>query len=490
MTRVTRSTSTPRRAHLSQRELQAHPRINFRVDEILGELIERYAQTQQPIGVSFRELVHWLPSGERATHFIHPYPAKLLAHIPHLFLTNSLLSQPGDTVLDPFCGSGTVLLEAVLAERHALGVDANPLARLIAQVKVRRISENRLRAALALLLKQMSLQGAVRAPVVVNREYWFYPHIADQLARLAFAVEKIRNIDVRDFFRVCLSSCVRRVSLADPRLSVPVRLRRSQYPRKHWLYEKTIRRLNRLRRINVASAFVEIVEANIRRMQAFYALSLCGESNISGVVVGSDARDLRDERGLIGPVGRRLRAGSVDLIITSPPYLGAQKYIRASSLSLGWLNLVGNRTLREIEDENIGREHFPVETYVKSLQTGMPEADAVISRIREQSPLRAHIAATYLIEMCAAIEECVRILKPGGYFVLVAANNRVCGAEFHTQEYLQSIAKRQDLALRLRLSDAIKARGLMTRRNTTSGLIESESVFLFQKPVRLRRSER
>src|SRR4051812_46112575 len=97
--------------------------------EVLNRLLDRYDRTRRAVTVNFRELVPWMPTGERATHFIHPYPAKLLRHIPAFFLSSDVLSAPGDTVLDPFCGSGTVLLEGLLHERYALGADANPLAR-------------------------------------------------------------------------------------------------------------------------------------------------------------------------------------------------------------------------------------------------------------------------------------------------------------------------------------------------------------------------
>src|ERR1039458_9185234 len=101
----------------------------------LEALVHRYQRRRRPIAVNFRSLLPELNSPDRFTHLIHPYPAKLLVHIPHFFLANDLLSAPGDLVLDPFCGSGTVLVEAQLAGRRAYGADTNPLARLISRVK-------------------------------------------------------------------------------------------------------------------------------------------------------------------------------------------------------------------------------------------------------------------------------------------------------------------------------------------------------------------
>ena len=75
---------------------------------------------------------------DAATHWIHWYPAKMFHRIPAEILA-SLTADDGLTVLDPFCGSGTVLLEAALRGHSAIGIDINPLARLISKVKTTRL---------------------------------------------------------------------------------------------------------------------------------------------------------------------------------------------------------------------------------------------------------------------------------------------------------------------------------------------------------------
>lgn len=73
------------------------------------------------------------------THGFHPYPAKFIPQISRTLI--DLFTMPGDTVADIFCGSGTTLVEAVRAGRDAIGIDANPLATLIARVKGRPLNE-------------------------------------------------------------------------------------------------------------------------------------------------------------------------------------------------------------------------------------------------------------------------------------------------------------------------------------------------------------
>ena len=77
---------------------------------------------------------------ERAlTHGFHSYAGRL-----HPFIARGAIgrfSPPGATVLDPFCGSGTVLVEALVAGRGGIGIDASPLATMLARVRTRRMPE-------------------------------------------------------------------------------------------------------------------------------------------------------------------------------------------------------------------------------------------------------------------------------------------------------------------------------------------------------------
>ena len=72
-------------------------------------------------------------------------------------------------------------------------------------------------------------------------------------------------------------------------------------------------------------------------------------------------------------------------------------------------------------------------------------------------------------------------LKKGGYIVLVAANNTVCGYDFKTQEYLRHIIESLGFETVLQLVDNIHSRGLMTKRNKTASIISCEWVMVFKK---------
>ncbi|EOA05241.1 hypothetical protein HFRIS_008866 [Herbaspirillum frisingense GSF30] len=114
-------------------------------------------------------------------------------------------------------------------------------------------------------------------------------------------------------------------------------------------------------------------------------------------------------------------------------------------------------------------------------KTFIDDADVVLNRIYQKNPLRAHIAANYLLEMEMACERMVEVLKPGGYLVLVIGNNQVCGEDFFANKYLREIFVKLGLELKLELVDDIHSRGLMTKRNKTASLIACEWILLFSK---------
>lgn len=430
----------------------------------------RYSKNHKAIAVNFRKMIPELNRADRATHLVHAYPAKLLMHIPHFFLNNSILSKRGDTVLDPFCGSGTVLLESLLSNRNSFGADSNPLARLIASVKVRKYELSKLLAFYEILASTIKQSSNVDIPDLINVNYWFLPTIQRQLSAIYCEITKISEPIYQDFFLVCFSNLVKKVSLADPRVSVPVRLRFNQYLDGHPLKEKSKQLIHNLKFLDVKSKFLEIVETNIERFDSFNDLQR--EDYASGIVISNDARSLNF------PVNNKRK---VDLVITSPPYAGAQKYIRASSLNLGWLKLTNGKSLKEIEQNSIGREDYLKREFIETKDTGIQSADRLIAKIKKEYPLRAHIASNYLHEMRDSFKESIRVLKRNGYFVLVAANNQVCGREFRTQEYLNEILEQEGLRTVFKLVDDIKSYGLMTKRNKTANIITREWVLLLQK---------
>jgi hypothetical protein len=421
----------------------------------LAGLLERFERDQQPAAISFRQLVPWLKVGERASHYLHPYPAKLLPHIAHFFLASRVFVGAGECVLDPFSGSGTVALETILSGRTALYADANPLGHLITAVKTRSIDTTSLAAACAEVREGFRRSRVRKLPDVVNLQKWFDPHIISELVRLRAAIGALKDETLRDFMRVTFSAVSRKASNSDLRFSVPVRYRNGEAR-------------NDLSAIDLFDAQLE---ANIARIAALGQVDSLGTATPAGV----------DARNLTTALGERLPGHSVGMIISSPPYASAQKYVRAASLSLGWLDLTPSNGLRRLEDQTIGREHHAKASWANVGSTGIDHADALIATIARENQSRAKIVSTYLIEMRAALTEAVRVLRPGGCFVLVIGDNTVCGRRFASSDYLRLMLEGMGMTTILSLVDPIPSRGLMTRRNETAGIIAAESVIVLRK---------
>jgi len=447
--------------------------INDRNDQTIVDFLKQYSKDENPIEVNFRNLVPELKSPDRYTHLIHTYPAKLLAHIPYFFLNNTFFSKNDDYVLDPFCGSGTVLLETLLSGRNAYGADANPLARLIAQVKVTKLIPHDLKNNCNEIVAEAKLLNGVDVPNIGNRDFWFPKRTTKILARLLYAIKKIEDEQIRNFMLVSFSNCIKKVSYADQAISVPVKLNPSRYKEFDKKRDKTIKRLSELEEMDVIGKFSSITSLNIERFTEFGKVAIAKNS---ANIVSTDARKLSKE--ING--SSLLEDNSVSLIITSPPYAGAQKYIRASSLNLGWTDLAKPEELVSLDSKIIGRENFR-KSEITISKTGIEPADIMIERIYKLNPVRATIVCNYLFEMKEALNEMIRVLKKNGFLVLVVGNNRVCGEEFNTQEYLCDFLLNKGLNLQFKLIDNIKSYGLMTKRNKTADIISREWILVFKK---------
>ncbi len=437
--------------------------ISSIVDEYLRAWEREYAATEQPIVVDFRSLVEMPKATERGAHLIHPYPAKLLTQIPYFFLrSRTLVPNESSVVADPFCGSGTVLLEAAQVGQPVLGADTNPLARLISRVKLTPFALKDLTDALDEVTGFFAVSRTQCHPSVVNIAHWYSPRLIREMSRLRAAIWKIENIRIREFMMVCFSCCARKLSYSDPRLSVPVKIdlsKKEKYgPHFHQL-RSHIDFVNSSSAINV---FTSIVKKNMSRLMDRNIVDVCFE-------IIEDAREIGSST--IKP----------HLVITSPPYLGAQKYIRTSSLSLGWLGIAEEGQLRPLEQKTIGREHYKKSEIGNRPPIELPRADELINSVAKYNPLRAHIALTYLHEMEVVLQSIHRNLEKGGHVVIVTGPNEICGRHFDTPAFIEALSHRSGFETSFSLIDHIRSRGLMTKRNKTASLIASEWVLVLRK---------
>src|SRR5437667_9224699 len=84
---------------------------------------------------------------DRLTHYLFRYPAKF--HPPVVRHLIERFTDEHQTILDPFCGSGTLLVEASICGRSATGTDVDPLAVFVSKIKTHRYSMPALKRAAA-----------------------------------------------------------------------------------------------------------------------------------------------------------------------------------------------------------------------------------------------------------------------------------------------------------------------------------------------------
>ena len=448
---------------------------NKEYSKLIKDFISAYHANGKPIAINFRQMMPEINGQDRYTHLIHPYPAKLLCHIPYFFLRTDYFCPSNGIVLDPFCGTGTVLLEANLSGRNAIGADANPLAVLISKVKTMYLAPELLMNTLESLLNKCKRSRYKINEDTSSIERWFSSLTIEQLGKLERYISQIEDERIREFFALCLSSVVKKVSFCDPRVSVPVRLNPQRFANDSERRSEIEAKLDALRNVDVFEKFETICKANINRLSTIKEIS---ELGVSTNISSKDARRLTQSF----DTDELLPDESVDLILTSPPYAGAQKYIRSSWLNLYWLGLKDQEQRSYLHDKNIGRENYHTELYKIRIETGIVAADAVLQTLYEEGKYeRAYIVGNYLNEMKIALDESVRVLKKGGYMVIVIGNNTVCGRSFDTQDYLSTYLQQKGMQIQFKLVDDIKSYGLMTKRNKTASLITCEWVLVFRK---------
>jgi hypothetical protein len=153
-----------------------------------------------------------------ATHNFHAFPAKFPPQLPQKFIEG--LTKPDDVVLDPMMGSGTTVIEALLAKRHAIGFDIDPLAILLSRVKVTSVDADEVKAqgrqivgkAEAALKKPDSLIDKLNRRFDEKTrefvEYWFAPETQLELMALISVIEELTDSRLREFFQVVFSSII------------------------------------------------------------------------------------------------------------------------------------------------------------------------------------------------------------------------------------------------------------------------------------------
>jgi len=149
----------------------------------------------------------------KGIHTIHPYPAKFIPQIPRQLLE---LFYTGDSsvVLDPFCGSGTTLVEAINMGIDAYGIDLNPIACLLSRVKTTPLPYGLSSIASKIVdtAKELLQNEPIEVPYIPNLDHWFEPNIQKALTVITDQINSVSELSLKEALQIALSSIIVRVS--------------------------------------------------------------------------------------------------------------------------------------------------------------------------------------------------------------------------------------------------------------------------------------
>ncbi|WP_051968680.1 DNA methyltransferase [Sinorhizobium meliloti] len=328
------------------------------------------------------------------THDLHPYPAKFIPQIPaHLIST---LSLPGEVVLDPFGGSATTAVEAVRLGRRAVSSDANPLSEVIGKVKTGFMTPE-VRAELdqlqATILSHLTgadflteewvsvaaKRYAAYIPEIPNREKWFHPIVVSELALACYLIDKTTSGLARDAASMALSRIILRVSFQESET-------------------RYVSEAYEVKRGATLHGFAESLRTVVRRLEHAAPALQRAEARF---IVGDSRTDISKELG----------EGSVNLIVTSPPYPNATDYHLYHRFRLFWLGF-DPRTLGSIE----------IGSHLRHQRNGTGFDE-------------------YREDMKAVLGGCYAVLQPGRYAVFVVGDAIFKSVPFSTSDAISNAAR-------------------------------------------------
>ena len=312
-----------------------------------------------------------------ALHGLHPYKGKFYPQLARALMNVCEVPDDG-LVFDPFAGCGTTVIEASLLGIRGLGLDANPLAVLVAQTKLRLlwVDPERIRNG----LEQITSAAFGRSRLAdIGDDYlqdWLPPGNFAFLRAAIAAIEDHSDKVAQDAARVVLSSVIRSASWQDPR---QLRVGRRKDPASI---------------LDLEDAFQDAVFDLLCQIQGLHATEGFDADRVrrtNSCVALGDSRDIQGSLSYLFP-------RHVDAVVTSPPYASALPYIDTDRLSLRAFGLMPQKKQRLAESKLIGNREI-TERVRRHLE------DAMVSDMEDKESWIPNRLRDVLMETYAAAQE-------------------------------------------------------------------------------------
>ena len=399
-------------------------------------------------------------------HSFHRYYGKLIPAIPRAAIRE--FTVDGNTIFDPFSGSGTTALEARFLNRNFIGLEINHLAVDISKVKTNNYD-------ISLLEKiNIKLEENCRRdkktvkdadiPFCINRDYWFKSYVQHDLVVIMRNIKK-SVLDVTHnnsekyilFFKMVLSAIIKQVSNADTAHVFPGFSKRMKKLEAEGKNEK-----------DVFGTYFRAVRKRIKYVKEV------GNHDVKTkyIICNSSNANLSKYK------------ESIDLIVTNPPYISSVRYSETLKLELYWMQVVSNASeYAKLQTSMIGNDKIGKKEYVKKRYTPYSFINEEIDYMYDIDPKNAKVIFDFFMLMDKVIKNCYHVLKPNKRLIMKISDSRIRKHAIHTGKYLSMIAELNGFKFVEMFNDKINenSRSLTTARNTYSDIILEDNIIIWEK---------
>lgn len=358
------------------------------------------------------------------THSIHPYPAKYPPQLPQLLLKS--FSKKEDIILDPFCGSGTTNVEAKLNGLNSIGIDVNPLACLLSEVKSTVLEENQfndIKKFVEVLkndLYNFSMGEKIETQIkdFDSINHWFQENVIIELSYLLNSIEKIKDDTIKNFLKIVFSSIIVRVSNQESDTR----------------FASITKNIKNLYTINF---FLDKVEDYTEKLKLFSKNAL---NNAYVKIYNTDSRNLNF-----------LGYNTVDMIITSPPYANTYDYYLYHKFRKKWLDL----DVKYAQNNEIGSR-------------------------REYSSLKKK-ANKWIDDLTLCFKEMNKVMKLGGFLFIVIGDSVINKKLIKIDEYIKDFSGDVGFEFKDIISSDLSAHSRIFNPNFAQKGKKEHLIFLIKK---------
>ncbi|MDR1551848.1 MAG: site-specific DNA-methyltransferase [Prevotellaceae bacterium] len=375
------------------------------------------------------------------THGYYTYPAKFIPQLAERLIKEN--SQEGDVVIDPFMGSGTTVVEAIVNNRIGIGTDINEIACLLSKVKTTPLNYFDLLQELKNFEQELPyrmngrfaefLKAAQRyIPENERIDYWFLPEQKEKLSVIFAKILEIENTDIQNFFLVTFAQILKTCSIWLQKSVKPTRDLHKKIYDPLTLFLQQAKKM-----IKKHYEFNQILNENIKNNIDFYRNVQCG-----------DSRNLPCEN------------EKAALIVTSPPYVTSYEYADLHQLPSLWFGYLDE--LAKFRKKFIGSAHKERENVdLKSVT-----AENIVSKLKNKKQTEVK---NYFADMLETFQETKRVLKRGGRACIVIGNTEFQGVKILNAEVFQEQFENIGFKTHDIIKREIPSKMLPSTRDTATG---------------------